>query len=120
MIKHGNFVMQEVAVCLVEVDPLLDDGVIVLMQGNTGLIEGALTPEMAGFNYERIEFSVTVLIDPSADRVANTAGLNVRRPVVTSGIDSPVHVSVRPGNVDRFGSDDVQRIVGCHPHWHAG
>jgi hypothetical protein len=91
------------------------------MQRNTGLIEGALTPEMAGFNYERIELSVTVLIDPFANRVANTAGLNVRRSVVTIGIDSPVHVSVRPGNVGRVGSDDkFQRIIGCHSHWHAG
>jgi hypothetical protein len=79
MVDDGNFVMQDVAVGLVEVDSLLDDGLIILVQRDAGLIEGALAPEISGLDDERIEFSVAILVDPSADGITDSAGLDIRR-----------------------------------------
>src|SRR5262249_58253364 len=106
MIKDGHLIVQDVAVRLVEVNALLDDGLIVLMQRNAGLIESALTSEMPRLDHERIEFSVAILVDPSADGIAHTAGLDVRRPVAAIGVDSAMHVPVRPPNVSPVGGDD--------------
>ena len=52
MVHGGNVVVQQVLVGLVEVDALLDDGLIVLVQGQAGGFEDAGAEEVARFDFE--------------------------------------------------------------------
>ena len=67
MIDHGHFVVQNLRVCLVEVDSLLEDRLIVESQRQTGGIIGARSLEIEGLDFEHVVAAVAVLVDPFAD-----------------------------------------------------
>src|SRR5215469_2618332 len=70
VIDGGDLVVQAVAVGVVEVDALLDDGLIVGMQRQAAGVEGARALEAARLDLERAKAAGGVAVDPAADRVA--------------------------------------------------
>ena len=60
---------------LSSVDPLLDDGLVVLVQRNAAGVEGARALEVAGLDFEHVVAAVAVRVDPLADRVADEGRL---------------------------------------------
>src|SRR5262249_1413990 len=72
VIDHRDVGAQHVGIGLVEIDALLDDGLVVLVQRNAGrAVEGARTAEAAGLDQERVEAAVAVGVLPPADRIAH-------------------------------------------------
>src|SRR5262249_60819193 len=67
IVDRGDFVMQDVPIAFVEIDPLGDDSPIVLVQGNAAGIEGARTLHIAGLDLEHVVAAAPVRFDPSAD-----------------------------------------------------
>ena len=47
MVDQRDFVMEDIPVGLVAINPLLDDGLIVLVQRNAGAVQGAQPAEAA-------------------------------------------------------------------------
>src|SRR5713101_5088168 len=68
MVDRRDFGVKEVAVGLVEVDPFLDDSLVVLVQWEAISIECAGSLEGTGLNLKNA--AVAILIDPLADRIA--------------------------------------------------
>jgi hypothetical protein len=78
MVDDGDLVMDHVGIGAVEVDPLLEYGLIVKMQRQPCGVERARPPESARFHLEHVVASVAVLVDPAADRIALISGLDFR------------------------------------------
>src|SRR5205807_1496455 len=89
MVDRGNLVVQQVRICLIEINLLLDDGLIVLVQRQAGAVEAARALHAACLYLENIVTAVAVCIDPFADRMAAEGGLQFLRPVTPVGINSP-------------------------------
>src|SRR6267142_982435 len=51
VIYHGDLVIERVAVGLVEIEPLLDVGLVVLVKGNAGNFISAWTPQVSGLDF---------------------------------------------------------------------
>ena len=122
MVGDGHLVVQQILVGLVEIDALLDDGLIVLVQRNAAEIEGARTTEVAGLDFEHVELAVAILVNPFADGVAVEAGLDLLWPGAAVGEDAPpgfadiVNADIR----DARQHDDFHRLIGRHHCRHAG
>src|SRR6516225_11473799 len=80
MVGHGDFVMQEVSIGLVEVDALLDDGLIVLVQRDAAAVEDTRSLQVAGFGFEHVIAAVPILVDPPSDGIAGEGRRNRLRP----------------------------------------
>jgi hypothetical protein len=61
VIERGDFIMQHVRVDLVEVDPLLDDRLIVFVQRDAGHLIRARTLQSPGFDHQRVIAAIAVL-----------------------------------------------------------
>src|SRR6516165_2436571 len=88
MVDGGDLVVQEIAVGLVEIDALLDHGLIVLVHGNAGAVEGARPFQAAGLDRQQVVAAIAILVDPLADRVARKHRLHLLRPIAAVGIDA--------------------------------
>src|SRR5215467_2715830 len=69
-VDNGHLVAEEVAIVLVEIDPLPDDGLVVLVQRDAAAVEVARSLEIPGRDLAQVVASLHVGIDPIADRVA--------------------------------------------------
>jgi hypothetical protein len=67
IVDRCNFIMQNVRIRFVEVDPLLDEGLIVRVQRDAAGVESARTFQVAGLDLKRVIAAASVLIDPFAD-----------------------------------------------------
>src|SRR6516164_2911052 len=67
VVDGGDFVVQCVQIVFVEIDPLPDDRLIVLVQWNTGHLKRAGTLHAASLDDKRIVTTMSALIDPPAD-----------------------------------------------------
>src|SRR5262245_42272850 len=67
IVDRCNFVMENVRIRFVEVDPLLDHGLIVRVQRDAAGVESARTFKVAGLDLEHVIAAASVLIDPLAD-----------------------------------------------------
>ena len=72
MIEGGYLVMQEIGVGRIEIEPLLENGLIVGVERNAGVVEIARPPEAAGLDLEHVV--TAILAGPAADRVALEQG----------------------------------------------
>src|ERR1700722_174209 len=70
MIVGRDVVVQQILVGFVEIDPLLDDGLIVLVERNALGVVGVRRADESRLDLKRIILAVAVLIDPFADGVA--------------------------------------------------
>src|SRR3954452_21747578 len=110
IIDDRDDVMHEVGVVLVEGDPLLDDGLIVLMQGDSAELDRARALEVASLDFERVVTAVAVGIEPLADRIARKARLFVVGEVTSVGIDAAGHEGLEMNICDLRQNYELNRL----------
>src|SRR6266700_2619066 len=121
MVDRGDFVAEDVRVRLVEKNPLLDDGLAVLMERNAAGIVAVRPLDVAGLDLEHIEPAVAVLVDPFADRITHELRLEVLRPGAPVRIDATKHAEELDHHIGGFGRDhDLYRLNHDHRRRHAG
>src|SRR5216683_1277045 len=69
MVDGGDVVVQQVAIGLVEIDALLDDGLVVGMQRDSGGVIDARALHAASLDLKHVVAAVAVLIEPLADGI---------------------------------------------------
>src|SRR4029450_1313597 len=87
-VGRGHLDAQHPRIILVEIDPLLDHGVVVLAHRQAGLVPHPRPAQMPGFDLERVIAAVVVGIEPFADGVADEPALLGFRPVAPVGVDA--------------------------------
>src|SRR5215475_8213597 len=70
----------DVAIGLVNIDPFLEDTLVIGVQRQTGIVVGTWPLEPARLDFENIVLAGIALIDPLADRVAIERRLDEGRP----------------------------------------
>src|SRR5215467_665194 len=76
-----DLVMENVRIGAVQIEPLLEDSFIIGVERNaTGLVSVG-TLEVASFDFQHIEATVTILVDPFADRITKEVRLLVLGPL---------------------------------------
>src|SRR3984893_509138 len=122
VVGHGDFVMKDVAVGLIEIDALLDDAFAILMQRNAAAVEDTRSFEVAGFGFEDVEAAISVLIDPFADGIAGEGRLNRFGPLAPVGENSSMTfvnmINQDVGGLRQHG--DLHWFIGLHHQRHAG
>src|SRR5262249_24359754 len=109
VIYYGDFVVKYVGIFLVEIDALFEDRLIVVVQWQARTIVDAWSLEGAArLDDEHVIFAVTVLVNPSADRVACKSRLHLLpRPIATVGIDAARVGLIVNENMGGLRRDDV-------------
>ena len=80
---------EDVLVVLVEIDALLDDGLVVAVERHAARLVSARALEVAGLDFEHVVLAVTVGVDPSADRIAGeVVGSSSVGPIAPVGVDA--------------------------------
>src|SRR5436853_396909 len=69
MVDRGDLDVQKILVALIAIEPLLDDGLCIRVQGNAATVKCARPLEAAALDLEDAEPPVTVAVEPLADRV---------------------------------------------------
>src|ERR1700722_9042962 len=87
VVDGGDLVLQGVRIVAVEMDVFLDDGLVVLVQGQAGGFESARPADVARLDAERMVAAVVVRIDPLADGIARKRRFDILRPGAAVGID---------------------------------
>src|SRR5262249_17510444 len=67
MIDGGDVIVQQIRVGLIEIDALLNDGLVVFVQRDAAGVENAWTLHATRLNHECVIAAVAVLIEPLAD-----------------------------------------------------
>src|SRR5260370_17584727 len=70
IVDHRDLVMGNVGIILVDVNPFLDDGLIVGMQGRAAGVERTGASQAARLHFENIVAAIPVGIDPLAHGIA--------------------------------------------------
>ena len=121
MVDHGDFVEQQVAVVLVEVEPLLDDGLVVVVERNSAGVVSARAGEAARLDLEHVVLAVAVGIDPFPDGIAEQGRLETLGPLASVGKDPPRVANVLDQDVHGVRRDDEFRLAVPVDHArHAG
>src|SRR5215467_9455956 len=89
MVDHGDLVVNSIRIGLVAVNPLLENGLIVKVEGKTGGVVNARPFETARFDFEQVIVAVAILVDPLSNRIARIARLDLLGPVAAVGEDAP-------------------------------
>ena len=120
MVDGGDVVVQQVLVGLVEIDALVDDGLVVLVGGRALVVEGARALDVAALDLQRIEAAIGVGIEPFADGVARESRLRaVRRPAASVRVD-PARQVVGEHHIGHIRRDgEFGRLVEGHDSGHA-
>src|ERR1700681_2472742 len=120
VVDRGNLVAQDVGSGLVEADALLDDGRIVRVERSAAGIVDAGTFHAAGLDFKRIEAAAAVLVEPSADRIADRGTRKWRGPGAAIGIDATNLAQPFEDDVGGLRHDDeVDRYIRDHDPRHA-
>src|SRR5260370_5129557 len=123
MVDRGDVVVQQIRIGLVEIDALLDNGLVVSVQRDAGGVEGAGTLHGVGLDHERVVAAFAIVIEPSGDRIAQELRivLHVGREAASIRVDAAKEVVVTlRQNVGDFRSDnDFPRRIADHEAWHA-
>src|SRR5215510_3666356 len=123
MVDGGDVVAHQVRIGLVEIDALLDDGLIIRMQRNSARIIDARTLHAAGLDFEHVVATITVRIAPFADGIAQISRLqhHVVREVTSIGVDLAMEVPITlKQNVCRNRSyHEFHSLIGNHDARHA-
>src|SRR5262245_63622957 len=88
VVYRHHFVVDDIVLRFVEGDPLFEDGLIVGVQWNPGVVDDARTTEAARLDLEHVVAAVAILIDPLADRIAHEGRHKLTGPAASIGIDS--------------------------------
>ena len=63
----GNVIVKDVTIGFVDIDALVDNGLIVMVQRQAGAIIGAGAFQVPGFDFEHVIAPVAVFIEPFSD-----------------------------------------------------
>ena len=74
MVDGGDLVVEQIRIGLVEVDPFLDDRLVVAVQGQAAAVERARSPHPARLDQKHVVTAVSILVDPLADGIAVERG----------------------------------------------
>src|ERR1700722_15208774 len=86
MVNDGDFVVKEIRVRRIGMDPLLDDCLVVEGKRQAGGIVDARTSEGApGLHFQQVVDPGPGFVDPAADGVARIAGLDLAAPFASIG-----------------------------------
>src|SRR5258706_879452 len=77
VVHGGDLITKQVLVLLVECDALVDNRVVVPMKRDAARFVDAWALDVAGLDFERIEATVVVGVEPFADRIAGPGGFLV-------------------------------------------
>src|SRR5215468_6260985 len=83
-----DLVLQNVRIGAVEIEPFLEDCFIVGVERNAAGLVGVGTLEVARFDFQHVEATVAILVDPLADRIAEEIRLLVLGPLTTVGVNA--------------------------------
>jgi hypothetical protein len=86
MIDRCDLVMQDVRVVLVEVEALFEDGLVISVKRDAGLVKEAGALKVAGLDLKQVVGAVAVLVDPTTDRISLVARFDIVRPVSIVGM----------------------------------
>ncbi len=98
--------MGNVGIILVDVNPFLDDGLIVGMQGKAAGVERTGASQAARLHFENIVAAIPVGIDPLAHGIAEESRYDFDRPGAPVREDAAVVVDVVDQNVGRLRRHD--------------
>ena len=120
VVDRRDLVAHDVRIALIEVNPLLEHGLIVLVERNAVVVVGMRPPHRARLDLEHVVAAVAVLIDPFADGVSRKGRVDFAGPAAAIGVDAAKFAHVIDANVGNVGSDDdLQRFVGNHHARHS-
>src|SRR5258706_6389612 len=120
MVDDGDLVMDQVGIGLVEMDALLEHGLVVEMQREARCIVGPRTLEAAGLDFEYVVTAVTVLVDPATDRITLIGRFDFVRPIASVREDAAIVVHITDQYVCRVRrEDELERTERDHPGRHA-
>src|SRR5260370_16655578 len=85
MVDHGDFVVDDFGIGLIEVDALLENGLIVEVKGKAAGVVDAWPLEAARLGFEHVIVAVAILVDPPSDRIARIAWLDLLGPLPAVG-----------------------------------
>src|SRR5262245_32354237 len=71
IVDGGDFVMQNVGIGTVEINPLLHIGLIVAVQRNATWVERTRTFHVASLNLKEVILTAPGLVDPFSNRIAH-------------------------------------------------
>ncbi len=118
MVDHGDLVVDHLGIGLVEVEALLENGLIVEVKRQAGGVVDARPLEAACFGLEHVIHAVAILVDPLSDRVTRIARVDFLGPVAAVGEDATrLRADQNVGGVR--GDDELQRSERHHVR-HAG
>src|SRR5262249_3324838 len=118
MVDHGDFVVDDFRIGLIEVNTLLEDGLIIEVKGKAGGVIDARPLKAARFSLEHVILAVAVLVDPPSDRIARITWLDLLGPVTAIGENATrLRADQNIGGVRR---DDEFQGPESHHVWHAG
>src|SRR5712671_146888 len=118
MVDHGDYVVDDFGIGLIEVDALLENRLIVEVKGKAAGVVDAWPLEAARLGFEHVIGAVAVLVDPPSDRIARIAWLDLLGPVAAVGENA-----TRLGadqNIGGVRGDDEFQGSECHHMRHAG
>src|SRR5262245_30520237 len=78
IVDRGDVVEQYARIGLVEVNSLLDHGLVVAMERQAARLEGARPLHVARLDLEHVVAAVPVLVDPTSQRVAGEGRIDLR------------------------------------------
>jgi hypothetical protein len=100
VVDHRDFVMGQLGIGLVDVNPFLDDGLIVSVQGKAAAIERAGAFERsARLDLKHIVAAIALGIDPMTTRIAEKSRIVVVGPAAPVRKDAAIVVDVADENV---------------------
>src|SRR5207237_7982322 len=87
VVDDRDFVVQHVWICLVDVDALLEDGLIVVVQRQAGeVVDARLFERPARLDFKSVVVAVVVLVDRFAARATRICRWQVGRTVQFGGV----------------------------------
>jgi hypothetical protein len=119
MVEDRDFVVKDIAIGFVDIDPFLDDGEIILVQGNAAGVVGARTFEAASLDFEQVVTAVPGSVAPKADGIAEEGRLNCGRPLPPIGENAAIVVDVLNQNMSgarRHDEFDLAVAIGDARH----
>ena len=114
MVDRRHDIVNDLGILLVAVDALLDDGLVVDMKRNAGIVETAGSHEMTRLDFEHVVLAVAVLVEPLADRVAVERRLDILRPIAPVGINPARHGLDEDDMRDLRRDDEFEPLVARH------
>jgi hypothetical protein len=73
VIVGRDFGAQDVRICRVEREPLLERGLVVGVKWQAAPVTGVWSPHKAGLDLEYAELAVAILVDPFSDRISENS-----------------------------------------------